>query len=95
MGAAYPHSAGWKARDTSRAAAEAMTPKVKSLRARVFDAIAERPSTPEEVAARIGEPVMNCRPRAAELSKLGKIVDSGLRRAAMGGRKAIVWMVAP
>lgn len=95
MGAAYPYAAGFKARATSRAAAEAMKPKVKSLRARVYDAIAERPSTPEEVASRIGEPVMNCRPRTAELAKLGKIEDSGLRRTAMGGRKAIVWRVTP
>jgi hypothetical protein len=36
---AYPHEPGYKARDTSRSAAEGIAPAAKSIRARVFDAL--------------------------------------------------------
>lgn len=93
MAASYPHEPGAKARDTSFAAARAMGLKVGSIRARVYEAIAERPSTPEEIAARIGEPVFSVRPRASELATMGLIKDSGKRREAMGGKLAIVWSI--
>jgi hypothetical protein len=89
----YPEAPGFKARDTAKAAAAGMTPKAGSLRARVYDELKRRPGTPEQVAARIGEPVMNCRPRISELSARGLVVDSGERGEAMGGRLAIVWRV--
>lgn len=95
MGAAYPHSPGAKRRDTSFAAAAAMAPKAGSLRARVYDSLKEKPGTPEDVASRLGEPVMNCRPRFSELSARDLIRDTGKRREAMGGRQAIVWEVTP
>jgi hypothetical protein len=88
---AYPASPGAKARDTSHAAAEGMAPKAESLRDRVLAEIRRAPATPEQVALRLGEPLMNVRPRCSELAKLGKIVDTQLRREAMGGRQAIVW----
>lgn len=90
----YPNSPGWKARATSQAAAEAIAPQVKSLRARVFDEIKRTPSTPEEVAARLKQPVHSIRPRFSECAAKGWIVDSGERRRAMGGRNAIVWRIA-
>lgn len=89
----YPNQPGFKRRQTSRAAAEAMAPKAKSLRARVYDALKSKPGTPEEIAARLGEPVMNCRPRFSELSAHDLIRDTGHRRTAMGGRQAIVWEI--
>lgn len=87
----YPEAPGFKARDTSRDAAEAMAPKAGGLRARVLGELRRGPGTPEDVADRLGEPVMNCRPRFSELSSRGLIEDSGARGRAMGGRKAIVW----
>ena len=89
----YPETPGYKARDTAKAAADGIAPQAKSLRARVFDAIKAQPGTPEEIAARLGVPLMNVRPRTSELSARELIEDSGERREADGGRKAIVWRV--
>ncbi len=90
----YPGSPGWKARETSRQAAEAMKPQAKTLRARVLDEIRKAPGTPEQIAHRLKEPLMNVRPRCSELAAKNMIVDSEARGQAMGGRKAIVWKVA-
>lgn len=90
----YPDVAGAKRRDTSFAAAAAIEPTAKSLRERVLRSIAGQAGTPEEIAKRLGVPVMNVRPRCSELAAKNLIVDSGRRRVAMGGRKAIVWQVA-
>ena len=90
----YPNSPGWKARETSRAAAEAIAPQAKSLRARVLDEIAKAPGTPEQIAHRMKAPLMNVRPRCSELARKGLIIDSGARGQAMGGREAIIWRAA-
>lgn len=91
----YPHHPGFKARQTAKDAADGIAPKAKSLRMRVYDAIKEMPGTPEDIAERLGEPVMNIRPRTAELSARGLIEDTGIRGLAMGGRRAIIWRVKP
>lgn len=91
--AGYPNAPGWKARDTSRAAAEAIKPRAMSLRARVYESLRQAPGTPEDVAERLGEPVMNIRPRCSELSARGMIEETQQRGPAMGGRRAIVWRV--
>ncbi|MDP1598992.1 hypothetical protein [Phenylobacterium sp.] len=90
----YPESPGFKARETSRAAAAAMAPQAKSLRARVFDEIKKAPGTPEQIAHRLKEPLMNVRPRCSELAAKGLIMDSEARGTAMGGRRAIIWRAA-
>jgi predicted ArsR family transcriptional regulator len=88
----YPDSPGHKGnRDTGRAAAAGIEPRAGTIRARVLAAIRERPGTPEELADRMGEPVMNVRPRCSELAAKDLIEDSGERAVAMGGRKAIRW----
>lgn len=88
----YPDAPGYKARDTSREAAEGVAPKARSLRARVFDALRELgEGTPEAVAAHLGEPLMNVRPRFSECAAKGDIVDTGRRGLADGGRKSIIW----
>lgn len=89
----YPNGPGWKARETSRAAAEAIAPKAATIRERVFAALKVQPGTPEQIAKRIGEAVMNVRPRCSQLAAAGLIEDSGARGPAMGGRNAIVWRV--
>jgi hypothetical protein len=66
------------------------------LRARVYEAIKSKPDTPEGIAQRLREPVLNVRPRCSELAARGLIEDSGSRGDAMGGKRAIVWwIVAP
>lgn len=87
----YPDTPGHKGRDTGRAAAAGIEPQAGTIRAKVLAAIREKPGTPEEVAERIGEPVLNCRPRFSECVALGLIEDTGERHQAMGGRRAIVW----
>lgn len=87
----YPEAPGWKARDTSRAAAVGMASKAGSLRDRVLAEIRRKPGSPELIAKRLHEPVMNVRPRCSELAAKNLIEDSGARAEAQGGRKAIVW----
>lgn len=90
--AVYPDRPGAKARSTSIEAAEGMAPKAPILRDQVLAEIRREAATPEQVALRLGVPLMNVRPRCSELARLGLIEDSRVRRMAMGGRKAIVWM---
>ena len=87
----YPAIPGWKGQGTSREAAEGIAPRAPTIRERVLASIRHRPATPEQVADRIGEPVMNVRPRCSELSAKGLIVATEIRGKAMGGRKAVVW----
>ncbi len=92
----YPDEPGWKApgRDTSKAAAAGVAPKAKSIRARVYDCLKDgHPRTPEEIAAMLGIPVMNVRPRLSELFARGLVTDSGTRGLAFGGRSAIAWRI--
>ena len=89
----YPDRPGWKGSDTSRAAAAGIAGKAGTLRDRVLAAINVRPGTPEQIALRIDEPLMNVRPRCSELHAKGLIEDSAVRGTAMGGRHAIVWRV--
>lgn len=91
----YPHAPGSKGGETSRAAAEGIAPRVDGLRGQVLAAIRQRPGTPEQLAHRIGEPLMNVRPRCSELKAKGLIRDSGRRATAMGGRRAVVWEAVP
>ncbi len=85
----YPVAPGYKKRATSRAAAE--TIDAKTLRAKVLTALAVRPMTADECAARMGIDKLSVRPRLSELSKLGRVTDSGLRRRNVSKKKAIVW----
>lgn len=88
----YPAVPGWKARDTSRAAAEA-TP-AQLLRGKVLAEFKRYGGcwlTADEVAERLGLSVLSVRPRVCELSALGSIYDSGERRKNASGRSAIVW----
>lgn len=76
----------------SRDAADGIAAKAPGLRHRVLDEVRSHPGTPEEISARIGEPLLSCRPRFTELSIAGLIGDSGIRRPSQGGRMAIVWV---
>jgi hypothetical protein len=89
----YPNAPGFKARSTSEATAKAAAPMAMGLRARVFEAIKQRPDTPEGVARRLKVDILNIRPRLSELSAKGRIEDSGRRGPSRGGKEAIIWRV--
>lgn len=90
----YPASPGFKEGDTSRKAADAMTGSVVYLRELCLARVAQVPSTADEVAEWAGVSVLSMRPRMTELSKLGKVRDTGLRRSNASGRLAKVWAAA-
>lgn len=93
----YPNAPGYRRRDTSKAAAEAITPRAGNLREHVLAQIKAKPGTADEVAARLGKTELAIRPRLTELTKQtpAKIVDTGERRFNASGRPAIVWRAAP
>ena len=83
------------ARDTSRDAAEAIRPRTAALRARVREAIVSagaRGQTCDECEIRLGLSHQTCSPRILELSRVGAVVDTGMRRLTRGHRQAIVWV---
>lgn len=89
----YPASPGAQARDTSRAAAAEIAPSAARIRERVLTAF-ERSTgmTTDECAGRLGLSIHTVRPRVTELSRLGKLRDSGSRRKnTLSGKSAIVW----
>lgn len=88
----YPATPGWKARQTSAAAAADAAATAPQLRARCL-AVLERSNglTADEVAGRMGASILSIRPRITELTHLGKVRDTGDRRRNASGKNAIVW----
>ena len=86
----YPHAAGYKRTDTSRAAAQAVSaPRLRQLcldQLRLYG-----PLSADECAEQMGRDKLSIRPRFSELRNLGKVQDSGRRCANDSGRNAIVW----
>ncbi len=83
------------AQDTSHEAADAVAPKAKILRERVFEALGLKPATDQQLAIRLNIGLNTIRPRRGELVKTGRVRDSGVRATLESGRKAIVWEVIP
>ena len=74
----YSSALGFKEGDTSRAAAEAMSYRGKTLRKTVYACIVINPGlTADEIAARLGESVLAIRPRVSELRASGLITQDG------------------
>lgn len=96
-GPEYPEAPGFKWTDTSRAAADAIAPKLGRLQRLALKAIrdrAERGLTADELADVLALDRYSIQPRTSELRRKSLIVDSGLRRRNSSGKAAIVW-VAP
>lgn len=95
-GPEYPDAPGFKWTDTSKAAAEAIAPKLGRLQRLALAAIrdrAERGLTADELADRLALDRYSIQPRTSELRRKALIVDSGLRRRNASGKAAIVWIV--
>ncbi len=92
----YPNWPGFRARDTSKAAADAMAPRAPTLRDRVLRWLGFEPAgmTADEIATDMGEGILSVRPRVAELARMGLVRDSGIRRKNKSGKSAIVWVRA-
>ena len=88
----YPYARGARDRDTSQAAGDSAAATAPLLRGKAL-AILERSNglTADEVAGRLGLSILSIRPRITELTRLGKVRDSGARRPNASGRNAIVW----
>lgn len=87
----YPVSPSVGIRDTSRASAEAIAPRVQTLRDRAFKLLLEKDSTADELAEAMNESILAVRPRVSELVAMDMAVDSGKRRRMASGRSGIVW----
>lgn len=62
----------------------------KTLRARVLDALHQRPQTDEELCRTLRRPSNSVRPRRIELEHAGTIVCVGTRKSTRG-RDAKIW----
>lgn len=96
----YPDAPGWKGKETSRLAAQAIAPKQKRLWEQVLEAFRQGPATPEQITDRLNRMggrrflLMSVRPRCSELGKKGLIRDTGRRGIGEGGA-ATVWELPP
>jgi hypothetical protein len=97
-GAIYPNAPGFQDTDTSRQAAEDVGRKSKDIQAQVLAAVGRQGdfgATAEELAAILRLPRGTVQPRTTELSRLGKLKDSGKRRQNLSsGKMAIVWVTS-
>lgn len=87
----YPAVPGSRRTDTSRNASILAREKAEWLRPKCHAALKLKPMTADELADEIGEHFINVRPRCSELRRLGKVRDTGLRRANNFGNPQIVW----
>lgn len=94
----YPYSPGYKTGGTSKESAEKIKPHAKAVREQVaqvyqhsFTLAGTRTEyTADEVASFLGLSILTIRPRVTELTKLGKLVDTGKRRKNASGHMAKV-----
>lgn len=91
----YPEKPAKGKRDTSREAAESIAPRAGTLQASVLAELERAgPLATYELAARLKVRYGSIQPRTSELSKLGKIRDSGKRRQdPETGKNVIVWEI--
>jgi predicted ArsR family transcriptional regulator len=68
-----------------------MRESAPTLRAKALEVLRSEAMTADEIAGRLNRSVLAIRPRVTELFKMGKIEDTGQRRANASGRRAVVW----
>ena len=92
----YPDIPGYKGRDTSALAAEAIAPSAKSIRNALWSFMKTRPDalySPDYLSSLLKYPKHSVRSRFSELAAKGLIEDSGQRTKNQSGRPAILWRV--
>jgi len=90
--ARYPAAPGYKRGGTSKAAADSMKEKARSLRDEVLWFLQDCGSmTADECALMMNKSILSIRPRFTELLRLGKIYDVGVTRKNESGKQATVW----
>jgi hypothetical protein len=77
--------------DTSRAAAAAIKKRIGPLHLEILDFLATGGATDEEMQISIPMAANTQRPRRCELTAMGRIEDSGLRRLTKSRREAVIW----
>jgi hypothetical protein len=90
----YNGEPGYKEPTTSKDAAKAIKGRAETLREKALECIRVQASTPDEVAAALGETVLAVRPRITELANAGKIQKTGARRKNVSGMSATVWEIS-
>lgn len=89
---------------TSRAAAEAIKPRIGPMHRAILEHLRETEawasanlvgSTDEEMQRELDMPGSTQRPRRRELQNADLIIKSGTTRKTQSGRLAVVWMLAP
>jgi hypothetical protein len=82
---------------TSRAAAEAIKPKVGPMHREIirYLTLSARGATDEELQFDLDLKGSTQRPRRRELQQAGLIIDSGTTRKTESGRQAVVWVLKP
>lgn len=91
----YPETPGHRGVETSMEAADAIAPATGRLQTMAFDAIRAAGSeglTADELAAVLDVSRWAIQPRTTELRRKHLIIDSGVRRRNVTGRRAIVWV---
>lgn len=89
-----PNAPGHRGVETSIEAAEAIAPKCGRLQQMTLTAIREAMGgglTADEASERLEMDRWSIQPRVSELRAKGLIVDSGLRRRNLTGKRAVVW----
>lgn len=90
----YPVAPGYKARETSKAAAENQKAKSPALRQMCLDQLRRLGGlTADECAHGMGVDKLSIRPRFSELAAANRIEDTGFRRLNDSGKSAIVWVL--
>jgi biotin operon repressor len=86
---------GWQKTDTSKAAADDMKPKAKTLRDQAYDVVAQAPTpvSTEYVAYMMDKGYASVQPRLSELQNEGRIIDSGRRGINLSGKSCILWKI--
>ena len=91
----YPYRAGYKARSTSKEAADKINMQYPRQRYAIEDVFKFGPMntyTADEVADQIKQNLISVRARITELTLLGVLQDSGERRKNKNNRNVIAWI---
>jgi predicted ArsR family transcriptional regulator len=93
----YPNRPGYQQGSvTSQAAAESVTESAATQRERVLRFLRENgPATDQEILGALNLRDQTGCPRRTELSRQGRVRDSGQKRANRSGRAAVVWEITP